>query len=356
MKTMTCKTIEGNSLTQQLFENYKRTLPKTSNGLGVKWDIETYSQAVKLLYPEVRVAPGQEWRGVRTKLTHICEKHGEYEARADNVLNQEGIHHLGSQCLGCRAEKTKARNAAITTAFVGVTTPDGHFILEHIGYHQKPRDKKKGTIGEAKYRYRCAVCGNEEAVANGYHLKAPGNTTHCGCLSKRDSAIKFSRNKKAADAKCFLYLYSTINTSAMKIGIAKNVKARASASYEQELYVSQSLSRAECWSVEQVMLHRLRKIGLTFDLENVPAWTEMGECGGSEVFAAIDFLVVIKDIRELIDEVQQIGWDKLLDKYIPLEQMHARHLFRYDRDTKRQYQSTGEGYVGQPYRSVFDLN
>ena len=71
-------------------------------------------------------------------------------------------------------------------------------------------------------------------------------------------------------------------------------------SYENELYVSQELHRADAWAVEQVMLHRLRMIGLTFDLENVPAWSEIQEAGGSEVFAMIDFINVETQIREVL--------------------------------------------------------
>ena len=129
--------------------------------------------------------------------------------------------------------------------------------------------------------------------------------------------------------------------------------AKESNSYEQEMYVSQQLTRAEAWSVEQVMLHRLRKIGLTFDLENVPAWNEIGEAGGSEVFAAVDFEPVIHQLRELIQEVGVIGWESLLDKYIPIEEMTHRQLLRWN--GKRTVQSTGEGYEGQPCTSIFDF-
>lgn len=362
MTTMTCKTIEGNSLTQQLFYNYKRTLP--SNGKGVKWTIETYSQAVKLLYPEVGVVPGQEWKGVGTKLTHICEKHGEYEATPNKVLTQKGCH-LGSQCSGCSAEKAKARKDVITADFVGKVSPDGHIILEHVGYYQAPSDKKRGCVGQAKYRYRCAACGSEDGVTTGADLKKPGHTTHCGCLSKRDSAIKFSRNKRSADAKCFLYLFTTDYDGAIKVGITNNLKTRPSKSYKTEEYTIAG-GRADCWAAEQVLLHRLRKLGVQYDLEDMPMFqteedVENGkaakkESGGSEVFVNIGIPFVVEQMENLMIESIQIGWDKLLDKYIPLEDMCAYHLFRYDRETKRQYQPTGEGYEGQPYRSVFDLN
>ena len=147
-----------------------------------------------------------------------------------------------------------------SSIFVGQTTQDGVLVLEHVGYKASPSHVKKGDRGVAIYRYRCPVCGSEDKTAYGNNLKKPGHTTHCGCLAKRDSRLKFSRNKRAAKTPCFVYLFSTIGTTAMKVGIAKDIKVRVRQgknSYEQEMYASQQLTRAEAWSVEQVMLHRL---------------------------------------------------------------------------------------------------
>ena len=329
---------------------YKETLP--CNGRGVKWTMVTVDKFVSILYPGTYFAPGQEWKGARKKYKLVCPKHGMYKARLDSVYRTEGKENLGNQCQKCDAERTRE----ITAAFVGQTSPDGHLILEHIGYKATPSDVKNGKRGKAIYRYRCAVCGNEDAKGWGNALKKPGHTTHCGCLSKRDSRLKFSRNKKAAQSPCFIYLFSTIGTSAMKLGMSKNVKRRVSQgknSYENELYVSQELTRADAWAVEQVMLHRLRMIGLTFDLENVPAWSEIQEAGGSEVFAYVDFIKVETQIRDLIREVKELGWEQLLDRYIPIEEMTHHQLLRWN--GKRVIQSNGDGYLGQPYSSVFDL-
>ena len=242
--------------------------------------MESFSRYVSLLYPHISVVPGQEWIGNRSKYKFICDKHGEYESKATHLLTLK----YGTRCKKCSDEKTKARNDAITAAFVGQITDSGCLILEHIGYHQPPSFAKRGYVGTAKYRFQCPACGNTEAQAQGCALKQ-GDTTHCGCLSKRDSRLKFSRNQKAADAPCFVYLFNTIGGCGMKLGIAKDIKRRASESYEEELFAI-SMTRAEAWSVEQVMLHRLRKIGLTFDLSDVPAWNGK-EGGGSEVFAHI---------------------------------------------------------------------
>jgi hypothetical protein len=241
----------------------------------------------------------------------------------------------------------------ITKSFVGRTTDDGHLILEHVGYHQTARHAESGKTGDAKYRYRCGVCGNEDAIAQGNHLKRQGHTTHCGCLAKRDTAYKFSNNPKAAERDCYIYLYSTVGGCAFKLGIAGNVRSRRTKSYEDQLFVSQVLPRATAWAVEQVMLDRLRFMGLTYDLEDVPAFDE-GESGGSEVFVHLPMGDIINDINDLIDEVKTIGWEALIDKYIAIERQQHCHLFRF-RDG-RMVQTCGNDYVGQPMDQIQFLN
>jgi predicted nucleic acid-binding Zn ribbon protein len=360
---MSIQTIDGKTLCEALADNYKRSLPKAKR--GVAWTMDTFSQWVKLRYPEIRVAEGQEWKGVAKKVdgktvnqiyTFICEDHREYNAQACHVLNQTD-DHTGSQCPGCNAAKakveTKARNDKITAAFVGQTTSDGHLILEHVGYRQTPTHKKKGRIGQAIYRYKCSVCGNEDAVARGVHLKTPGNTAHCGCGSKRDCRIKFTQNEKKAEAPCFVYIFSTIANTGIKLGISNNIKRRASENYDEQLFVSQSLPRSTCWAVEQVMHHRLRTLGLQYDLTDVPAFQTGEEAGGTEVFYNFDLAWVISQINDLIAEAETIGWQALIDRYIPLLQQTHLQLFYWE--GKRIRQSSGEGYIGHQHNSVFTL-
>jgi hypothetical protein len=80
-------------------EEYKASLIPAGKKL-VRWTMETFSTYVNLVYPHVTVKDGQEWSDANTKYTFLCEKHGEYEARADNVLNLK----IGCQCQRCSAE------------------------------------------------------------------------------------------------------------------------------------------------------------------------------------------------------------------------------------------------------------
>jgi hypothetical protein len=351
---MTCTNLQGQSLCEALADNYKKTLPKGRGGTA--WTMETFSQWVKLRYPEVRVVEGQMWGRNKDIYKFMCEDHGEYIATAQHVLNQTGKSHLGSQCPGCKAAKSgvmiKARQDKITAAYVGQTSPDGHQILEHVGYRQTPTHKKEGKQGAALYRYKCNVCGNEEAVSWGLNLKRPGHTTHCGCLSIRDSRLTFSKSQAKANASCYTYLYTVIGGTGVKLGISKNPDSRETRSYEEQCFIART-TRANAWSVEQVLLHRYRKMGLTYDLEDVPAFQSGDEAGGSEVFYSLDTPFLVSEMIDLLEEVETIGWQELLDRYIPVDEMNHRQLFYMD--GKRMVQSSGEGYIGTKYRSVFDL-
>jgi len=319
-----------------------------------RWTIDSYSDHVWHMFNRtVYVIPGQTWKNNYTKLWHYCIKHGAYETRPHDVLRED----QGSQCRGCKAEKSKARKDAITAEFLGQTTPDGHKILEHVGYKQIPRDIKIGRIGRAIYRYQCVVCGNTEATALGDSLKRLGNTTHCGCLGKKDSAQTFQRSQSQHDRSCHLYVYDTIADTGLKIGIASNLSKRETRSYGCQLYTIQ-LKRAEAWGVEQVIHYIMRRMGNSYDLTDVPAWkNEKGmEAGSTEVFYSVSMTWLIDLIQTLSQEVQVCGFDELIDRYIPIEDQTHRQLFRWDGN--RLHQSSGHGFIGfnfkQSFQSLFN--
>jgi hypothetical protein len=279
-----------------------------------------------------------------------CPKHGTIGFQQPVRLNSLRNFNLGNQCSACQRECKSAQNVLITQSFIGQTTQAGHVILEHVGYHQSPSDATLGFSGKAKYRYRCGVCGNEEAVTIGQNLKRLNCVTHCGCLSSKDSRLTFSKSEAKATAPCFVYVYSVLNNSGIKVGIAKNVQARASKSYEQQLFVSQAMPRASAWAVEQVLLYKLRSMGLQYDLTGTDAF-QGKEAGGSEVFHQADLTAVIQQINDLISEAETIGWQQLLDRYIPIDKMNHHQLFYWDGGRMRQ--SSGEGYIGFDFIQQF---
>ena len=170
----------------------------------------------------ITLCPGQVYVNNKTKVRVRCSVDGhEWEPRPVSIINE------GKGCPACKHAAHKARKDAITAAFIGQTTPDGHVILEHVGYTQCPAQRRKGELGNATYRYRCAVCGNEEAVAAGGNLKKNGHTTHCGCQkSNRESINKHLRNEKYANSLCMFYIWTLDYDSLVKIGITNNMKRR----------------------------------------------------------------------------------------------------------------------------------
>lgn len=323
-----------------------------ARGKPTKWTTELIDEYLKENYPWVYLIPGQEYITASTKMWFYCTTpgHGYYQARWHKVSRIDGIN--GCQCPRCHTEKVKTRNFGITAAFVGQTTKDGLKILEHVGYQQSPSHKKMGKSGRAIYRFLCPVCGSDHKKEYGNNLKRPGHITHCGCLSKRDSRNTFTKQKAKAEKPCFFYIFSTIGGSAKKIGISENIKRRVSKSYEQELFVSAAMPRAHAWAIEQVMLYQLRRIGLQFDLTDLPAF-EGKEAGGSEVLVSLELEKFLDLYRKLSAELDELGWEGLLDAYIPEPDMNNHQRFRWDGD--RMEVVSGEKFKGHIFNSVFDI-
>ncbi len=93
----------------QAFIEFRSSLPKTANGLGVVWDIKSFATAVELLAPGFTVEAGQNWEGYRLPLWLVCPEHGRYQVRPNNFLSQL----LNSGCPKCNAERDSARAGTI---------------------------------------------------------------------------------------------------------------------------------------------------------------------------------------------------------------------------------------------------
>ena len=299
----------------------------------------------------ITLCPGEVYVNSKAKVRVRCEVDGhEFQSTPDNLVNRK------RGCPACNAAKTKARNDLITAAFVGQTTSDGHVILEHVGYKQTPYQKNKGEIGSAIYRYRCAQCGNEKAVAAGGSLKKNGHTTHCGCLSQRDSAHRFTRKEVTTTAQ--LYVYTVRGGTAWKIGIAQDHEKRKTKSYEEFVWASIQMPRAECWAIEQIVHYQLTQLGLHIgegELEECDVIFNDGEAGRSELFCVYDIEQIEMLVRKLCWELQFADWLEVLDKYIPFEDMSGRHLHRWDGHRVTTRQPSCDKHMGMVLPSLFSV-
>ena len=293
--------------------------------------------------------PDAIYHGARKPIAVHCTVCGEdWTPTPDDLVNG------GRGCRKCFAKVTSDRHCENRKALIGQTTADGHVILEHVGFHQTPSDKKRDQIGKAKYRYKCAICGNEEAIATGNNLKKQGHTTHCGCLKTKtkDTRLVFTRDEEWAESECYFYIFKCIANTAVKVGISNNPQTRKSKSYEEQMFVSQRLPRAMCWAIEQVLLHRLRASGFSYDLEDVPAFEKGKEGGASEVFSYKSIGQIIDEFEKLIKAAETEDWQSLLDRFIPLEEMKRQQLFLWNGE--RIVQSEGKGFLGQTLISFFN--
>ena len=268
-------------------------------------------------YPWVYLIPGQEYHWSR-KLWFYCTTpgHGSYSALWRSVHTKSGTSK-GCQCKKCDIDKARKltieRTAKITNEFVGVTTLDGHTILEHIGYQQTPSHKLKGERGTAVYRYRCGVCGNEQATALGSNLKKQGNTTNCGCIIKgRDSIAGFHKSDDWSNSNCYVYI-ADVDGQYIKPGITNDLQERVRKSkgeYKDYLFVSPKLSRCEAWAIEQNLLK--------FTEDSMPSLDELPDKYfdfGGKTELRFKNIYSLNKLRwkfdELLRQLESVGWEQL---------------------------------------------
>ena len=275
----------------------------------IRWTTELIDEHLKEHYPWVYLIPGQEYVNSKIDIWFYCTTpgHPPYKAKMNNIQNPK----IGCQCPRCADDRRRASKYEITKEFVGVTTIDGHTILEHIGYYQSPNNDNKDR--KAIYRYKCAVCGDENGIAQGAHLKMEGRHKSCGCqASGKDSIQGFENQDGWANSDCYVYI-ADVDSKYIKPGITNNLNTRASMSegrYNDYLFVSPKLSRCEAWAIEQNLL------SLTSDamptLDELP--DEYFNWGGKTELRIKD-MFSLNELRWKFDglyrQLQKIGWREL---------------------------------------------
>ena len=249
---------------------------------------DEYAAQVQDLYGQrMYVIPGQEYVMNKVKLWHYCKIHQTpFLCAPVSVLSKQSATGCPDCTQDAQRQHDKYRALAKTLKFVGKVTDDGHLILEHVGYRSTPAATKRGLPGKALYRYKCACCGNTEAVALGNDLKRPGHITgcsHCSVQHRKESIRLYLHNKQAAMAPSHLYVSSVYFGDYIKIGITKDYANRAAQgnrgnylydknltpeehykagnvdlSYEDCYYLSPPFPRAWTFSIEQILLSATR--------------------------------------------------------------------------------------------------
>lgn len=171
-----------------------------------------------------------------------------------------------------------------------------------------------GAGGQRIWLCECQ-CGNTVEVATASLVN--GNTRSCGCLRSEKAVLNF-RNEGVeayrldpdyAERESYVYLVEVAGV-VDKIGIAFDIEARGRAGNYTEVWWIRELSRAQCWSVEQVAL------SLTRDwAPDKPYYDEHGHSGPSEQRTGWVLDEVIPMLDALCEEAIELDWEGILRKY-----------------------------------------
>ena len=295
----------------QAFIDYRETLPKTSNGRGVLYTIETFATAIPLRHKGYQLMPGQEWKGNKAKYWLICPHHPNepFQVRANNfLLDNEG---RGPGCEACRADIFKDKSRAL----VGTTNSDGVTALEVEWRTVKKKGTKNGTAGAAFLRCRCPHCANEDHWVAANSFQKPGKVTCCPRCSTTGAINpkKLKQEPEKANRLVEFYLTTVGLDEFLKVGLAVSTEHRARGNnYEGELFVSEPLPLSWVWTAEQILKFRYRPKGFK------PEKSVMKHGGHTELLPGwIDDKQVVSDFHSIINEIRSLDgdWETVFNKH-----------------------------------------
>ena len=172
-----------------------------------------------------------EWKGNRTKIKMLCEKHGEWES---GIIHN--LIHAGNGCLGCRAEVVRAIGEAnrksddiMIESFFKTEAfhPDTNFW----------RSERKNSHGCKSYWFMsCPECG-ETGESFGSNLSKGQRS--CACSIHRQQ-------------ECYInQVIDDHGVVALKFGIANNSKQRMKQQSSKSIYTLKQHSVYTFRSVEE---------------------------------------------------------------------------------------------------------
>lgn len=213
------------------------------------------------------------------------------------LRNWESVRNLKTISCGCH-QKRRAVEANLRN-YSGETS--GH--LEAVR-----RISHVAGQGNAIWLCRCS-CGrhkNQDMGKWGRSLSCG----KCGLTGGRDSYQYFVDNPDWATSSCALYIVEVNHGECFKIGIAKNLAARAGVSkscgmeYTARLRVVNSIERATAWTVEQYILALTSASG---DKDLVDRYKFAA--GRYELRSSADkVMAAVSRVSEYIDECRSMSW------------------------------------------------
>lgn len=232
-----------------------------------------------------------------------------------DVRTHQSVHWLCK----CSCGNTKAIRANQLKS--GDAKSCGHLekanlVGETFGRLTVIKKTKKVKQGQhVKWLCQC-ICGNETTVVTDA-LKS-GHIVSCGCyrkevvgLNKKDEGhIAYEMNPEYAARECWIYIVE-VGKSVDKIGITFDVEHRSFNGQYTRVWWLRSMTRANCWAVEQAALLQTRNF-----IPSSPYKTKGKSTGPTEQRTGWVLKDVIENMEALCDECEEIGWRAFYEKYV----------------------------------------
>ncbi|WP_186471945.1 hypothetical protein [Synechococcus sp. BMK-MC-1] len=247
------------------------------------------------------IGKGQaNWKYSRRAWKCKCDCGAEIVVSTKNLLSG---HAKSCGCLS--ADLASERRLDITGERYGRLV-----AIKRLPDNQQRKDSEGYFVGD--WQWQCD-CGNTHVAKIG--TVRAGNTRSCGCLGREQGPLNFhneghlayAEDPEYAARESLLYLVE-ICGSVDKIGIAFDLESRFQSHEVTEIWWTNTMSRAECWAVEQVALNYT----LSNKVKNPPENLKRG--GVTELREGLIIDETICLLEELCDEAKELGWREFYDK------------------------------------------
>lgn len=269
----------------------------------------------------ITLVPGSEYTTTHAHVECECGVCGTQWSGTPSALLR------GAGCPGCHNQRQVKRLNDKAAEIIGVTLASGHTPLEHVGYKNRPSNRK--VKGDAVYRYRCGNCGAEDHTATRPNLTRKQCRYCPDCKSTAlttESFPRFLRDKAWANSPCVFYVASVWFDEYIKPGIARDWGARATRmgqypvhqDYCGNYFCSHLIPRSWAYTIEQIILkethrYRVAKKSLPIEMQegNWSGWTELRSFDCDPEWIEKRFFELLYEIQDL-----QGNWYQLVTKYL----------------------------------------
>jgi hypothetical protein len=239
-----------------------------------------------------------EYIRCKDKVRIICDKHGEFlQTPHKHVSGRSGCPACGAVARIANRPKVKAKSSAKYTDKISFLDELRRVYGDKYSYDLSQLNGCNSQVGVI-----CRLHGTSFAGAK-YLLKGQSHCKGCSKINKGgDSPKVFRRDAARANSKCLLYIVDT-SFGHYKIGISRNFNERSKGRYVKMLF-QQQLTRAEAWTVEQLILLQT----LQWSVDSAGDW-----CGHTELRDKTMPIADVIDLAEhLCQSVVSIGWESYL--------------------------------------------